>query len=475
MTVELQPIVVKAKVIADTQIVKPKLSTAIRVGWDVPPYSGDYTVTPTEETQTLETNGKRMRDNVTVEPIPNEYIIPSGVENIVSNGTYDITEKAEVNVNVPNPSSGTLNITENGDYDVTEKAVAHVDVAGLVPTGTLDITDNGTYDVTEKASAHVAVKQWDEELTSIIDGSATELRDLPSGLTRIKPYAFYQDKKSLPMAYQRVEYIQSVGNSYINTEQTATPYINATIDGEWVEYSSGFPTMLGTEDRSLSVGRINVIFGRGTGGFYSEVFKGQPTFTYSSYTPDNKRHTFNIKISETTLTLNVDGTINSISGQFAQQTNNPMLLFARGEKSGIASASAKFKLYGFTMTNGGEFVWDAVPCYRKSDGAIGLYNFVTNRFYENNGADDFIKGDNVTGDVQTIMEADLSVYEIGDYAFCNNDVNAITLRANQIVILGQNALYGCPISHIYVPSALVEAYKADAQWSAWANKISAIV
>jgi len=38
-----------------------------------PAYTGEYEVTPTEETQVLATQGKIMTDNVTVNPIPNNY------------------------------------------------------------------------------------------------------------------------------------------------------------------------------------------------------------------------------------------------------------------------------------------------------------------------------------------------------------------------------------------------------------------
>lgn len=37
------------------------------------PYTGDYTVTPSSETQTLQTNGLRMTDDITINPIPNNY------------------------------------------------------------------------------------------------------------------------------------------------------------------------------------------------------------------------------------------------------------------------------------------------------------------------------------------------------------------------------------------------------------------
>ena len=37
------------------------------------PYEGEYTVTPSSELQTLATNGMRMTDNITINPIPTNY------------------------------------------------------------------------------------------------------------------------------------------------------------------------------------------------------------------------------------------------------------------------------------------------------------------------------------------------------------------------------------------------------------------
>ena len=38
-----------------------------------PPYEGAYTFTPTEETQTIPINGLRALEDVTINPIPNNY------------------------------------------------------------------------------------------------------------------------------------------------------------------------------------------------------------------------------------------------------------------------------------------------------------------------------------------------------------------------------------------------------------------
>ena len=81
------------------------------------------------------------------------YLVAADIT-VTENDTYDVTEKAECTVAVPEPT-GTLEITENGTYDVAAKA--SVDVSCPVPSGSLEITENGTYDVTDKASVIVSI------------------------------------------------------------------------------------------------------------------------------------------------------------------------------------------------------------------------------------------------------------------------------------------------------------------------------
>ena len=48
-----------------------------------------------------------------------------------------------------------------------------------------------------------------------------------------------------------------------------------------------------------------------------------------------------------------------------------------------------------TMTYEGEPLLELIPCYRKSDNVIGLYDMVGGTFYINNGTGTFTKGDDV--------------------------------------------------------------------------------
>lgn len=57
---------------------------------------------------------------VTVGAIPSEYIIPSGELDITENGTYDVTNYVNANVNIPEKQLGTKTITSNGTYKATD-------------------------------------------------------------------------------------------------------------------------------------------------------------------------------------------------------------------------------------------------------------------------------------------------------------------------------------------------------------------
>lgn len=72
---------IKVKVLATPLIrvtaMQPPM-VQVKVGTPVVPvpqprYNGPYTVTPTQETQVLATEGYKMTDNVTVNPIPSNY------------------------------------------------------------------------------------------------------------------------------------------------------------------------------------------------------------------------------------------------------------------------------------------------------------------------------------------------------------------------------------------------------------------
>lgn len=74
-------------------------------------------VIPTKEKQEViaDSNYDGL-SKVIVDKIPNEYIIPQGQIDIIKNGIYDVTDKVNANVSVPEKQLGTKTITSNGTY-----------------------------------------------------------------------------------------------------------------------------------------------------------------------------------------------------------------------------------------------------------------------------------------------------------------------------------------------------------------------
>ena len=114
----------------------------------------EKTATPSILVQEITPDSGKYLSKVTINPIPSEYLIPSGNKEITENGSnIDVSSFSTVSVNVPTgiTPSGTLDITENGTHDVTNYASVNVNVtsSGSTPSETVTLnTDNGDVVVT---------------------------------------------------------------------------------------------------------------------------------------------------------------------------------------------------------------------------------------------------------------------------------------------------------------------------------------
>lgn len=128
------------------------------------------TVTPTKATQTVTpSNGYIALSQVTVNPIPSNYISPTGNLSITGNGTgIDVSGYATVSVNVPTGGggitpSGTYTINSSGSHNVTNYATANVPAVVFDQPSTLSknfTTTNGVRKWTASWNVYVDSAGW---------------------------------------------------------------------------------------------------------------------------------------------------------------------------------------------------------------------------------------------------------------------------------------------------------------------------
>lgn len=68
------------------------------------------TITPSTSSQVAVAADRYTTGAVTVDPIPSQYIVPSGSQTITENGTYDVADKASVVVDVESSSGQTTTV-----------------------------------------------------------------------------------------------------------------------------------------------------------------------------------------------------------------------------------------------------------------------------------------------------------------------------------------------------------------------------
>ena len=63
----------------------------------------------------------------------------------------------------------------------------------------------------------------------------------------------------------------------------------------------------------------------------------------------------------------------------------------------MLGAYSKFigRLYSCTICENSNYCRNFIPCYRKSDNKLGLYDLVEGKFYTNQGTGDFERGKDI--------------------------------------------------------------------------------
>ena len=177
----------------------------------------------------------------------------------------------------------------------------------------------------------------------------------------------------LPSEYQEVEWIGSDGSGqYIIVEQrTATyPYFPFSLDDTFkIKISS-----LANTDRMSACAVAS----------YAELLINNLVMSARFYVSGNPSSVVLIEDEPCEYDFYVSKVFNL--------RYSPFLLFAYNINGNY---SFKGKIYYFRWNRGADVYKELVPCYRKSDNEIGMYDIINDIFYTNQGTGTFTKGDDV--------------------------------------------------------------------------------
>ncbi len=192
--------------------------------------------------------------------------------------------------------------------------------------------------------------------------------------------------------YQRVEYITSA-------EEETYPYFITDFYADnacGVEVVASFPTLvdripMGSRENSdptrfycvYPLSANSIYYGFNTGSSVSCQLKVNTIYRLQT----------NFLNSRLVNVYDEDGIRKggaSLSATLTQQTAPVSIFGYNSASSGAVSSKREFKLYSARCSSGHEVVREYIPCYRKSDGVVGLYEKCTGQFLTGEGA--FTKG-----------------------------------------------------------------------------------
>ena len=208
-------------------------------------------------------------------------------------------------------------------------------------------------------------------------------------------------EEGLPSAYQEVQWISAAANvgAYINLgfayDTAATIYLDQWLNGaKTTTYPFG---------AANSTGVLRCMLTSPDGeSAHTSAFYGSNGVNYGASSVSNNitngKNEFVMTIGANVRKLQNLTTGVTSSGAVSQtaytMTDN-LYLFAQNYKGsprfGGERKIGKFKYYD----KNNELICDLVPCYRKSDNVIGMYDLVRRTFLTNVGSGSFTKGANV--------------------------------------------------------------------------------
>ena len=222
------------------------------------------------------------------------------------------------------------------------------------------------------------------------------------GLSRVTIIASYSPTPPtptpiLPSEYQEVEYIESTGTQYINTNYVHKSNTKISLDCNVKDDApNAFSALFGARKRNYSSNAMSFFIR------FHNIY--QPAYCRSGAETAGYNMIYNADINivaegQTITWTYLQDTFSITTTGTADDGYNPMFLFNINTDisagATVDTSWSKMKLYSCVISENGTEMRNFIPCYRKSDGVIGLYDIIGETFYTNAGTGVFLKGNDV--------------------------------------------------------------------------------
>lgn len=204
----------------------------------------------------------------------------------------------------------------------------------------------------------------------------------------------------LPLDYQEVEYIESTGTQYIDTGMSISSTdasFMSKLKFSVSSFTDGDQVILGNTYQDNCMYWLPQ-FGGTTLRMFSRG-NGSGNIVYGPNLITNTIYNINSYTSETLQKLVIEHNVYSKTTNLTMMDSQNLYLFANNYKNTTVTAYSAIKLYKAQLYKSEQLVRDFIPCYRKSDNEIGLYDLVGKQFYVNQGTGAFLKGPNVNNTI----------------------------------------------------------------------------
>lgn len=259
------------------------------------------------------------------------------------------------------------------------------------------------------------------------------------------------EKLLLPSGYQRIEYIESTGEQYIDTgyipsDKTSikTEYLYEKAD----TYGVIFGCCAGSPSATYAGNGVLRILPSKANAALNRVGWGDTTsgsmIAISSGAEENTKYSLYYDKAE----MYIDGVLvgTSATGETAWEGTYPIYLFARNTNGAFNASNsfpAKARIYSFQCFDDEKLALDLIPCVRIADGKPGFYDSVTDSFLTNGGTGEFLHGNpHLPSGYRAVeyIESDGNQYIDTGYIPKGND--RIELTASLLELSGNPALFG---------------------------------